>query len=726
MDSKRLSLYFLNAAKFCIFLSLLTPLIVWRDLYFPFMAGKIIFFRFTVQIALFCLLAAFFLAPEREEFRLRTEFKNPLTIAVVLFSLIFFFSCLWGVNPRMSLFSNFERGDGGIQMLHHLAFFLLLVILFRSPQDWRRLFVFSLAVTLLVCAYGLGQYREATCAAAVGVDVSSTNVCQTGYFLGARLRIPATLGNPLFLAVYLSFQLFFVCALMITVQKKSLRILLGFVGVVFFASLYLTRVRAVMAGMIAAWLFVIPGACFLSRDTPAGGKLRRLYYIFTGLVLFSAVLLVLSFPDAAARYLEIARPATLYNALKDRLWAWGVALSALLARPFGWGAENFPLALDRFYDPRLFGVESWFDRVHNIYLDYAVSGGFPLLTAFLGIFVLFFIQASQSLRNMNDNRPRFYLITLSCYFIFVYLVQGFSSFDVVTTVQLLFLSFAYFLFLVRDNEKRKLPDRPGAPVKPEDAARGCRTPIGKPAPLPGAKKGSALGLSGRIGRGMVMAAAFTILGGSLYWLDYLPLKRNLAIASAAGNGAGALHYMAQTGRFDFPSLFGMIRLHFLPALRSSSPIGGGEAVLIMSHLVNKIIVCCGINQIQIPEAALRPVIAEINREFAVKGASGELNGARYYLDVGNMNLNAAKMTGEGVYLEKAAGLFAAGLQSAPARLEILLAKLDLAMISKNSEEEYMMLSRIRAVLPDFRLTKGDVVAFEQRYCDGLFLQRPVP
>src|SRR5205085_82544 len=52
----------------------------------------------------------------------------------------------------------------------------------------------------------------------------------------------------------------------------------------------------------------------------------------------------------------------------------------------GWGQENYAIVFDKYYDPRMYGQEPWFDRVHNIIFDWLVAGGFPGLILYLLIF----------------------------------------------------------------------------------------------------------------------------------------------------------------------------------------------------------------------------------------------------------------------------------------------------------------------------------------------------
>ena len=74
--------------------------------------------------------------------------------------------------------------------------------------------------------------------------------------------------------------------------------------------------------------------------------------------------------------------------LEVRGTIWGMAWSGVKERPLlGWGQSNFNYIFNEQYDPFLYGQEQWFDRVHNIFLDWLVTGGFLGLIAYLSIFV---------------------------------------------------------------------------------------------------------------------------------------------------------------------------------------------------------------------------------------------------------------------------------------------------------------------------------------------------
>jgi cytochrome c-type biogenesis protein CcmH/NrfG len=52
----------------------------------------------------------------------------------------------------------------------------------------------------------------------------------------------------------------------------------------------------------------------------------------------------------------------------------------------GWGQENYAIVFDKYYDPRMYAQEPWFDRVHDIVMDWLIAGGFLGLLSYLSIF----------------------------------------------------------------------------------------------------------------------------------------------------------------------------------------------------------------------------------------------------------------------------------------------------------------------------------------------------
>src|SRR3989344_5518161 len=149
---------YFKISKFFLYLAPLSVVIVSTSTLFPFIVGKYAFFRTTVGLALIFYLIGLLFDKQRLSFvngQLSNVFKRPLIIAVSLFVFIFLLAGVFGVDPAMSFWSNFERGEGGLQVLHLSFFLFLLSSLLPTADDWRRMLRWVVAGGVLMVVYGL-------------------------------------------------------------------------------------------------------------------------------------------------------------------------------------------------------------------------------------------------------------------------------------------------------------------------------------------------------------------------------------------------------------------------------------------------------------------------------------------------------------------------------------------------------------------------------------------
>ena len=101
------------------------------DLFFPFITGKNFFFRIVVEIlfALWAIAAIF-----DKKYRPRT---SPIFWAVLAIVGVLTLSTIFGENPYRSFWSNYERMEGLVTHLHLLAYFIILICMFKNETDWR-------------------------------------------------------------------------------------------------------------------------------------------------------------------------------------------------------------------------------------------------------------------------------------------------------------------------------------------------------------------------------------------------------------------------------------------------------------------------------------------------------------------------------------------------------------------------------------------------------------
>src|SRR4051812_43891382 len=115
--------------RYLVYLSFLTPLMVFSDLLFPFVTSKSLYLRFVAELAL-----PFYIYLIVAYKQYRPNLKNPLTLSVLAFLVISLASAFAGVNVEKSLWGNFER-MGGVFYLFNLSlvyFYLLLLAQINS------------------------------------------------------------------------------------------------------------------------------------------------------------------------------------------------------------------------------------------------------------------------------------------------------------------------------------------------------------------------------------------------------------------------------------------------------------------------------------------------------------------------------------------------------------------------------------------------------------------
>ncbi len=664
-----MSRLFLKISQGFLYLVLLTPLLISRNLYFPFVSGKIIFFKVIVELALFFYLLAFFINSKQPEFEFKKYLKNPIFLSVGIFCLIFFFASFWGINPKFSLFSNYERGDGGFQALHYLILFFLLISLFRTKSDWKKLFFVSIIISLFVCFYAVGQLGEAKCLINAGGSELAQQACYSGTFLAASLRVSGTLGNSSYLAVYILFHFLFLGYLLLNEKIKALKFVWGVIAVFEFYILLLTQTRGVFLGLLTAillWALLTIFRLFKRKDK---GIFYIICIVLTILALFLVVLSVFSsgHPNSvAARFIKSLDPSYSISSLKDRFWTWSSATAAIIERPFGWGAENFPQAFDKYYNAKLFGVESWFDRAHNIYLDYALIGGLPLLLAFLSIFFFCYRKISRDFIFSNF----YFLGSVLFIVITAYLIQGLVLFDVISTYLVLFILLAFVTSYSLSDPSTPLPK--------------LSLPLRFPKIIAGL---------------LIISIPF-----GLYWLGFLPYQRGQLLIKALNQSQSEFVNAIRAEQTDFNETFQNIISFLESVVRHQSPVGDNESFLSSIQMAEDLSDYLSKNEISITKNSFAPFVDYINEEFDREEKNNSLIGTRPLLAMGWLNFNASRITKNDFYYGKTAEYFNKGLKASPTRMEFIYANLDLSFARKDKETAKKMLNSATGFRPDLKQT----------------------
>ncbi len=341
------------------------PFLTASAFFFPFITTKVFAWRVIVEI----IFAVWLLLALREpEYRPK---KSLVLYAVGGFLAIIGLANLFGADPSNSFWSNFERMEGYISLLHLGAYFLVLISV-MSEELWRKWWNTSLVASALMAGVAIFQIMG-------WVNVS----------LGGA-RVDGTFGNPIYLAVYSLFHIFI--ALLFLVREWRHRNMRWFYGALILLQLFVlyhTATRGAILGLIGG--VVILGLLNLRGSSGQWGRKVALGALLGSLVLVGGLYLarntaVVSESPVLSRFSTLSLDEL---RTQGRYFVWPIAWSGFTDRPLlGWGQENFDQVFQKYYVPEMHILEPWFDRAHNIFLDWLVSGGVLGLISYLALYVL--------------------------------------------------------------------------------------------------------------------------------------------------------------------------------------------------------------------------------------------------------------------------------------------------------------------------------------------------
>ena len=344
-----------------LFLVPFLTLYVENDFFFPYITGKNFAFRIIVETVFASwIVLALYDAEYRPRFSwLLTAFSGLI--------LVMFAANLNAEHLTTAFWSNFERMDGYVTLVHVFLYFVVLGSVLKTPRVWSYFLHTSLVVAGFVALKGLSQLS------------------------GDTVRVDSTLGNAAYMAVYMLFHVFILAYLFTQTKVTPYRIIYGILAILFIFVLLQTGTRGTAIGLTVGALVTVGYTALFATRLKQVQK-----YAFGSLVL----LLVGIGGFIAARdtdYIQntpaLARIANidLGNDLRIRSIIWGEAVEGIKERPLlGWGQGNFNYVFNAQYDPRLYAQEQWFDRTHNIVFDWLIAGGIIGFLAYVSIFVAIF------------------------------------------------------------------------------------------------------------------------------------------------------------------------------------------------------------------------------------------------------------------------------------------------------------------------------------------------
>lgn len=396
-------------------------LVILNDLFFPFITGKNFLFRIAVEIMIAAWIGLLFI-----NFKKYWPRWNLVSIAFVIFIGTIFLSAIFGVDFKNSFWSNFERMDGLVTHLHLLFLFLVLTGTFRTRREWFILFGISITVSVLLAFYGLLEYSGA---------ITS--------FAAQGSRIMSTLGNPLYVAAYLTFNIFLILFLWLSVRSVVLKWILGILFLFELAVFFLTGSRGAFLGILAG-----VGAIFLLGLLMTKGTKKKIILVSAVIILALIPILFNIFRDVSfiknngviSRFSNISLSET---TVQSRFTIWGMAFKSFKERPvLGWGFGNFIIPYAKNYNPKMYGNEPWFDRVHNMPLEWLVAGGVVGFSAYAFLIFAVFWTIAKAARVGSFSKNQAFIFAGM---MVAYLIQLLFVFDTLGTYMMFVFFSGFFL-----------------------------------------------------------------------------------------------------------------------------------------------------------------------------------------------------------------------------------------------------------------------------------------
>lgn len=408
--------------KIGVILGFFSVFLVSKDLLFPFITTKQIYFNILIE-----LLAVFWLS-----FIIKYPSYNPFNNknrSLISFGLIAYFaaillSCFFGVDFNLSYWGDIERMLGFFHLVHFLLFYFIIITAFKTWKDWKILYLISIVCAILISVIGLAGNPY------------------------------STIGNTAYVAGYLIFNIYFCFFLFAKEKIKNLK----WVYLLPFLFILPAFVRADSSGGYVGLGFSIIVLFFLAGVLADSKKIKRATWsVLILLILLLTVLFSLrnaEFAQNSAFFRPLQEISLQKNTFQTRLISWRAALKDFPNHPIlGTGYGNYAITFDKYFEPKFYSYtssETYFDRAHNNIIDIASTTGLLGLFTYLSIFIF---TAYYLVRGYFSKKIKTADFVLVVGLIAAYFVQNLAVFDSLVTYMSLMILLGYVYWLYHGEEE---------------------------------------------------------------------------------------------------------------------------------------------------------------------------------------------------------------------------------------------------------------------------------
>jgi len=409
--------------------SLLIVFFVFKDLLFPYITSKQLSFNILMEV-LFAVWLVFVL-----RFPNYRPKRNYIVYGLIAYFVAIALSCVVSVDRILSFWGDSERMLGFFHILHFFIFYLILVTVFRTWQEWKTLFFSSVVVATIVSLVGI---------------------------FGSRIY--STIGNTAYVSGYIIFNLFFALLLFFRSEYKGWRWLYVIPSAIMLYEFWKCRTSGAIIGLaISVLLIIFLVGLFHKRQSWRRSALIACVVAVVGVILLFSQNNKAWFQNSFLRGLTTQKVT-----FQTRLISWKGAVADFRYHPiFGTGFGNYAIIFDKHFDSKFLSYtrsETYFDRAHNNVIDIASTTGSVGLAAYLSIFVaaLYYLwqkfKANGKRAGLDDDSGRHNLeIIVIVALLAAYFIQNLAVFDSLVTYigLMMILGFIYWLYFVEDKAEEE-------------------------------------------------------------------------------------------------------------------------------------------------------------------------------------------------------------------------------------------------------------------------------
>ncbi|KKS14343.1 hypothetical protein A2617_01905 [Candidatus Daviesbacteria bacterium RIFOXYD1_FULL_41_10] len=386
--------------------------------------------------------------------------RTPLDIPILIFLGANILSTIFSIDTHTSLWGYYSRLNGGLlsTISYTLLYFALVsnfdlaqIIKFLKAALWGGLVVSLWAIPehfgVSPSCILLGGEANASC-----------------WVQDVQSRVFATLGQPNWLAAYLTMLIFPTFYFILTAPSKLYAIRYTLYAILLYLAFTFTYSRGGALGFLAGLAVFIPCVLWLH---PGGGSLKRMALVLTSFLIINILFgSALTSFKLLSKFAPVARPAiNLSTAVSRpggtqlengggesgqiRLIVWRGAWEIFKAYPIlGSGVETFAYSYYRYRPSEHNLTSEWdflYNKAHNEFLNYLATTGIVGFGAYMAVICLFIFFCIKyyvlSIKGKSKTRYTLYPILIPS-LLAAYignLVQSFFGFSTVNTALFFFL-----------------------------------------------------------------------------------------------------------------------------------------------------------------------------------------------------------------------------------------------------------------------------------------------